>query len=31
MAIKTREFSTETGDKLDVGMLINNFFVVGLC
>ena len=29
MAIKTREFSTETGDKLDIGMLINLFLSSG--
>lgn len=29
MAIKTREFSTETGDELDIGMLINLFLSSG--
>lgn len=29
MAIKTREFLTETGDKLDIGMLINLFLSSG--
>lgn len=29
MAIKTRELSTETGDELDIGMLINLFLSSG--
>lgn len=29
MAIKTREFSTETGDKVDIAMLINLFLSSG--
>lgn len=29
MVIKTREFSTETGDKVDIDMLINLFLSSG--
>ena len=29
MVIKTREFSTETGDKVDIAMLINLFLSSG--